>query len=86
MTHVPPFREACWHEGQISDDAWLPHFACKAVGDRLTALARAHPEHTLTVLCGHTHSAGVAWILPNLKVYTGAAEYGNPIVQRVLEF
>ena len=27
LTHVPPFREACWHQGQISDDAWLPHFA-----------------------------------------------------------
>src|SRR4051794_7244891 len=25
LTHVPPFREACWHRGQISDDEWLPH-------------------------------------------------------------
>src|SRR5262245_20670356 len=29
LTHVPPFREACWHEGRISDDNWLPHFTCK---------------------------------------------------------
>ena len=86
LTHVPPFRDACWHEGGISNDDWLPHFACQAVGDRLAALARAHPEQSLTVLCGHTHSPGVAQILPNLVVYTGAAEYGSPIVQRVFEF
>jgi len=86
LTHVPPFRDACWHEGGISNDDWLPHFACQAVGDRLATLARAHPEQSLTVLCGHTHSPGVARILPNLVVYTGAAEYGSPIVQRVFEF
>jgi len=85
LTHVPPFRDACWHEGAISHDDWLPHFACKAVGDRLATLARAHPERSLTVLCGHTHSPGVARILPNLVVYTGAAEYGSPIVQRLLD-
>ncbi len=86
LTHVPPFRDACWHEGGISDDDWIPHFACRAVGERLAAVARAHPEQSMTVLCGHTHSPGVAQILPNLVVYTGAAEYGNPIVQRVFEF
>jgi Icc protein len=35
LTHVPPFREACWHRGRISDDEWLPHFSCKAVGEAL---------------------------------------------------
>jgi Icc protein len=86
LTHVPPFREACWHEGRISDDDWIPHFACRAVGERLATVARAHPEQSVMVLCGHTHSPGVAQILPNLVVYTGAAEYGNPMVQRVFEF
>ena len=86
LTHVPPFRDACWHEGAISNDDWLPHFACRAVGDRLAALSGAHPGQSLTVLCGHTHSPGVVRILPNLVVYTGAAVYGSPIVQRVFEF
>jgi hypothetical protein len=27
----PPFREATWHQQQISDDNWLLHFSCKAV-------------------------------------------------------
>lgn len=85
-THVPPFREACWHEGRISDDAWLPHFSCEAVGLALMEAMRSRPERELLVLCGHTHGAGVARILPNLEVRTGGAEYGMPRVQDVMEF
>jgi hypothetical protein len=85
LTHVPPFREACWHEGRLSDDDWLPHFSCKSVGDRLAAAMRAHPNRTMTVLCGHTHSSGRAEILQNLTVLTGCAKYGKPEIQQVLE-
>jgi 3',5'-cyclic AMP phosphodiesterase CpdA len=85
LTHVPPFRESCWHEGKISNDDYLPHFACRAVGDRLAALMRAHPDHAMTVLCGHTHSPGTARILDNLEVRTGGAQYGAPALQEVLE-
>jgi Icc protein len=84
LTHVPPFREACWHEGKISDDEHLPHFACKAVGEILTSVITEHPECKLTVLCGHTHSPGVANILPNLCVKTGSAEYGRPRLQELI--
>lgn len=84
-THVPPFREACWHEGNISNDDWLPFFTCRATGDVLRATFAAHPDVRATVLCGHTHSSGVADILPNLRVVTGDAEYGSPRVQDVLE-
>jgi len=85
LTHVPPFRESCWHEGQISNDDFLPHFACRAVGDRLAAIMRANPDHSMVVLCGHTHSPGFARILDNLVVRTGGAQYGEPAVQEVLE-
>jgi hypothetical protein len=85
LTHVPPFREACWHEGRISEDDWLPHFTCKAAGEVLAGLMRAHPDRGMTVLCGHTHGAGEAQVLPNLRVLTGGAEYGKPKVQGVLE-
>ncbi|MEJ7710995.1 MAG: metallophosphoesterase [Pyrinomonadaceae bacterium] len=84
-THVPPFREACWHRGKISDDDWLPHFTCKAVGDALLEMMRKHPTRQLTVLCGHTHGAGEAQILPNLFVRTGGARYGAPALQGVLD-
>lgn len=85
LTHVPPFRDACWHEGRISGDDYLPHFACRAVGERLASLMRQHPDRQMTVFCGHTHSPGVARILPNLMVRTGGAQYGKPELQRVLE-
>jgi predicted phosphohydrolase len=85
VTHVPPFAEACWHEGRLSTADWLPYFTCAALGEVLRAQARRHPERTLTVLCGHTHGAGEAQIEPNLKVLTGAAVYRRPQRQCVLE-
>jgi len=85
LTHVPPFREACWHEGQISDDEWAPHFTCKALGDVLLEIMPQYPDHTLTVLCGHTHSPGKTRPLDNLLILTGGATYGQPEVQRVFE-
>ncbi len=85
LTHVPPFKEACWHEGTISDDDWLPYFTCRAAGDALLDIMKSHPERRLTVLCGHTHGAGTAELLPNLRVWTGGADYGAPRIERVLE-
>ena len=86
LTHVPPFREACWHEGRISDADFLPHFTCKASGDALLDVMAAQPDdNELLVLCGHTHGEGEAQLLPNLRVLTGGAAYGEPRVQRVLE-
>jgi 3',5'-cyclic AMP phosphodiesterase CpdA len=81
LTHVPPFTEACWHEGRTSGEDWLPFFTCKAVGDVLLEIAAARPDRRVTVLCGHTHGSGRARLLPNLEVLTGGAEYGAPALQ-----
>ncbi len=86
LTHVPPFREACWHEGRVSGSDFLPHFACGAVGERLAAVMRGHPEAKMTILCGHTHSGGSVDIGANLQVLTGASEYGSPAIQCIFEF
>lgn len=83
LTHVPPFLEASVHEGRPSNDDWAPHFACKAVGDVLLNAMSAHPDRSLTVLCGHTHGAGHCKPLSNIDVYTGGTEYGAPEVQGV---
>lgn len=83
-THVPPLREACWHEGQISDDEWAPHFTCLAVGDVLLQTADAHPHCRLEVFCGHTHGEGVTQPRPNLTIHTGGAVYGSPRIDRVI--
>lgn len=85
VTHVPPFREACWHQGEISDDNFLPHFTCKAVGDVLLHFARIYPQCQVTVLCGHTHGEGETAPLNNLRVLTGGAEYGQPAIKRIFE-
>ena len=84
-THVPPFREATWHEGRPSSDDFLPFFACKAVGDVLLEAAQSHPECQILVLCGHTHGGGEVQVLENLRVVTGPAEYGKPEIQRIID-
>jgi 3',5'-cyclic AMP phosphodiesterase CpdA len=84
-THVPPFREACWHEGRPSDDQHLPHFTCAAVGDVLAQVAAARPDRRILVLCGHTHERGVARMRPNLVVRTGGAIYGQPGIAQVID-
>jgi 3',5'-cyclic AMP phosphodiesterase CpdA len=84
ITHVPPFREATWHEGAHSDDDHLPWFSCRASGEVLLAAAAAHPDVRFRVLCGHSHGAGECRPAPNLEVRTGGAAYGAPVVQGVL--
>jgi predicted MPP superfamily phosphohydrolase len=86
LTHVPPLREACWHEGQTSDDDWAPFFTCRAVGDAILEIMPNHPRKRLLVLCGHTHGAGVAQPLENVEILTGGAKYGDPTIQRIFEW
>ena len=83
-THIPPFREAAWHQGQPSNDDCLPFFTCKAVGDVLVDVARLYPKCQIFVLCGHTHGGGEIQVAENLRVVTGAAEYGHPKIEAVL--
>lgn len=88
LTHVPPFLEACWHQGQISADDWLPHFSCQAIGDVLKDVMATAQDKQMTVFCGHTHSSGKCQILPNLQVLqvkTGGATYGAPQIQEIIE-
>ena len=86
VTHVPPFVEAAWYEGQYCDPDWLPFFSCKAVGDVLSQVMQKHQDKRMTVLCGHTHGGGRSQILPNLVALTGAAEYGYPAIQEIFEW
>ena len=85
LTHIPPFKEACWYEGQPGNDDWLPYFTCHAVGEMLLEVTQSRPECQVTVLCGHTHHEGTVQMLPNLQVLTGSADYGAPCISRILE-
>ncbi len=85
VTHVPPFREAAWHDGRYSDDQWQPYTTCQVLGESLRTIMAAHPERSLTVLCGHTHGSGEFQAAPNLLVRTGAAVYREPAMQPLIE-
>ncbi len=85
LTHVPPFKEACWYQGKMGNDDWLPYFTCKAVGEVLVDLAQEFPSSDITVLCGHTHHGGTVEVASNLRVITGSAEYGAPCISKVFE-
>lgn len=84
-THVPPFRESCWYEGHTTDDHWAPFFVCGQVGKVILQAAIDHPETKIEVYCGHTHHGGIAELAPNLRVITGGAKYGEPIITDLLE-
>lgn len=84
ITHVPPFKEASWHRGGVSNDDYLPFFSCKAVGEVLYEVMSKHTEKEMLVLCGHTHGVGEVQILPNLLVKTGGAIYGRPELQDII--
>lgn len=84
-THIPPFKEATWHEGKHSDDDWLPWFSCQQTGEVLMDSAQHYSDVMFEVFCGHTHSDGIYQPLDNLIVYTGAARYGWPSVYKVIE-
>jgi Icc protein len=86
VTHVPPFPESAWWMGKPSTPEWQPFFSCKAMGDVLLEFMRKNQEKQMTVLCGHTHGAGNAQILPNLIVHSGSARYGHPKIQKVFEW
>ncbi len=86
LTHVPPFREAAWHQGQPSSDEYLPWFSCRAMGEAILDCASSRPETGFLVLCGHTHGSGVCSPARNVTVLTAEAEYGSPHVQRIFEF
>ena len=79
-THVPPYAQATWHEGQMSDAHWLPWMSNRAMGEMLDDVTGTHPDVEFTVLCGHTHSSGRYERSPNLVVLTGHSEYRAPRV------
>lgn len=84
LTHVPPFREACQHMGQISDDNYLPYFSSKAIGDVLLPIAQDNPSIDFLVFCGHTHSSAIYQPSSNLTVKAGTAEYREPAIQEII--
>lgn len=86
LTHVAPFAESAWYNGQMSDINWLPYFSSRVEGDTLLEVMKAYPNKELLVLCGHSHGKGEYKPLDNLRVLTGDAEYQHPKLQDAFVF
>lgn len=84
LTHIPPFKEVCLHEGKISNDDWLPYFSSRATGEVLIDTCMAYPDIHFLVLCGHTHGKAKYSPFSNLLVEAGHAEYQRPEVQKII--
>lgn len=85
LTHYPPFREAYVSAGNAENDDACPWFTSKMMGDMLLDASRSFPQHTFTVLCGHTHAKFSGKIKDNLTVHVGGAEYYQPALQNLIE-
>lgn len=81
LTHVPPFKKSCMHEGEISGEEWLPFFSSKAMGDVLTYAAQKYTKIEFLVLCGHTHSQAEYKPFQNMTINVGKSEYSRPEIQ-----
>jgi hypothetical protein len=53
LTHVPPLREATWHEGGISAPDFLPHFCNARLGEVIRGACARYCESKLTVRRGY---------------------------------
>ena len=84
LTHVPPFKEACLYQGEISTDDYLPYFGSKIMGDLLQKVAQDNPSIDFLVLCGHTHEAANYQVASNLMVKVGSACYYQPEIQEII--
>lgn len=84
LTHIPPFKEATWHLGQVSGPDFLPYFSCAAVGNVIENIFTDTDKNAL-VLCGHTHSRGTYNLLPNVQVWTAKAEYRFPEIEMSID-
>ncbi len=78
VTHIPPYIESSWHEGEYSDRNNLPWYVSKSTGDVIDTYSEQYSNKQFMVLCGHTHSPGIYKRQNNLTIYTGKAVYGLP--------
>jgi predicted phosphohydrolase len=85
VTHVPPFEEACFFKGALTDNDHLPYFCNVSSGDALRFEARQNPMVKFEVYAGHTHHASKVDILSNLSIEVLGATYGKP-EYRIINF
>jgi Icc protein len=82
-THVPPFSQAAFYDGQPCDRLRQPFFSNITAGSVIRGIAERFPDRRVTVLCGHTHCPAAVRPTDNIDVIVGAARPGTPDFQHV---
>jgi Icc-related predicted phosphoesterase len=78
VTHVPPFPEVHAQGGKGNNDASIPWYTSKLMGDAILRVAEEHPNVNFTVFCGHTHHKARVRNGKNIECFVGGSEYGEP--------
>ncbi|KTD36750.1 phosphoesterase [Legionella nautarum] len=84
ITHVPPFKESCFHRGKTDSKDFFPYYSSQATGKVLLELAVKYEQIKFSVFCGHTHAKSLYKPLENLTIKTGQAEYYMPEIQEII--
>ena len=84
-THVPPHTCAVKYDDRQCDRGRLPHFSNFSAGGAILGIARNFPTRRITVLAGHTHSAGEFQIEPGFEIRVGGAQPGKLVIQQVIK-
>ncbi len=83
-THVPPFKEACLHNGAKSTDSGLLFFSSKILGDTILPIAKKNPKVDFLWLSGHTHSRAKYKPCNNMTVKVAKSEYYYPQIEEII--
>lgn len=78
VTHVPPFPEVHAQGGKGNNDASIPWYTSKFMGDAIRQVAEENPSVSFSVFCGHTHTKARVKDSHNIECYVGGSEYGEP--------
>jgi len=84
-THVPPWEEACRHNGSPGTPEYLPHFVNVALGHAIMEIAKENPRKQITVLCGHTHDEYSYQAADDITVKVAGAIYGAPVIAGIFD-
>ena len=85
LTHVPPWKEISLDDDKFLQNEKIGSYTSKFMGDVISQAAKAFPNVTFTVLCGHSHFEATHQVSSNIIARCGKAKYGSPDVFGYIE-
>lgn len=77
-THVPPFTQGLRYDGKGCEWNRQPYFSNRAVGNLIWGISQRFQYCRIHVYAGHTHSAAMVTMRPNLSMHVAGARSGQP--------